>query len=493
MQRASAPRAQTNIPDSSSDDELLILPPPLEQQIEAIVEEAIGHTPLVETLPELMDDANADRRVVVTGLGVVSSVGIGIQPFWDSLSNGRSGIDLISMIPNFRAYPSQVASEVRDFDPRDYMDFKEARRMSRMSHFAVAAARMALEDSKLTLTEPADDIAVVMGSGGPAYPETEQAVLTMAQRGGSKVSPFFFPSALPNMAACQIAIQLGLRGANQTVTTACAASSQAIGEAAEWLIRGDTEVVLAGGTEAPICELTLAGFCAMRALSVGYNDEPQRASRPFDARRDGFVPAEGAAVLVLETLAHARARGARIYAEYLGYGATADAFHITAPDPVGQGATRAMQRAMRRAGVTPQQIDYINAHATSTPAGDQSETLAIKAAMGEYASTVAISSTKSMIGHLTGAAGAVEAVATILALKHDLIPPTINYENPDPACDLDYVPNEARPAPLKIAMSNSFGFGGQNSTLIFAKWEDRRLSPAEMALEAEIENRMDEQ
>ena len=493
MLRPSTPRAQTALPESGSGDELVILPPPLEQQLEAIVEEVIGHVPLVETLPEIVDDANADRRVVVTGMGVVSSVGIGVQPFWESISSGRSGIDLISMIPNFRAYPSQIASEVKDFEPRDYMDFKEARRMSRMSHFGVAAARMALEDSGMTVTEPGDNIAVVMGCGGPAFPETEQAVLTMAQRGGSKVSPFFFPSALPNMPACQIAIQLGLRGPNQTITTACAASSQAIGEAAEWLIRGDTDVVLAGGTEAPICELTLAGFCAMRALSVGYNDEPQRASRPFDARRDGFVPAEGAAVLVLETLAHARARGAKIYAEYLGYAATADAFHVTAPDPVGQGAARAMQRAMRRAGVTPQQIDYINAHATSTPAGDQAETLAIKATFGEYASAVAISSTKSMIGHLTGAAGAVEAVATIMALKHGLIPPTINYENPDPACDLDYVPNEARQAPLKIAMSNSFGFGGQNATLIFSKWEERRLSPGELALEAEIENRMDEQ
>jgi 3-oxoacyl-[acyl-carrier-protein] synthase II len=295
------------------------------------------------------------------------------------------------------------------------------------------------------------------------------------------------------MPACQVAIQLGLRGPNSTITTACAASSQAIGEATELLLRGDAEIVLAGGSEAPICELTLASFCAMRALSSRRNDDPQRASRPFDAGRDGFVAGEGAAMLVLETLAHAQARGARIYAELLGYGASADAYHVTAPDPVGQGAARSMARAMRRARVTPQQIDYINAHATSTPAGDAAETLAIKAALGEYASTVAISSTKSMIGHLTGAAGAVEAVATIMALKHGLIPPTINYETPDPACDLDYVPNVARPAPLQIAMSNSFGFGGQNATLIFRRWEERRMSPAELALEVEIEGRMDEQ
>ena len=365
--------------------------------------------------------------------------------------------------------------------------------MSRMSQFGVAAARMAFDDSGLKFDPQGDEAAVVMGVGGTAFPEIEQTMRVLIERGGSKVSPFFIPLALPNMPACQIAIQLGLRGPNSTITTACAASSQAIGEGAEMLLRGDAEIVLAGGSEAPICELTLASFCAMRALSSGRNDDPQRASRPFDAGRDGFVAGEGAAMLVLETLAHAQARGARIYAELLGYGASSDAYHVTAPDPVGQGAARAMQRAMRRARITPQQIDYINAHATSTAAGDAAETLAIKAALGEYASTVAVSSTKSMIGHLTGAAGAVEAVATIMALKHGLLPPTINYETPDPACDLDYVPNVARPAPIQIAMSNSFGFGGQNATLVFRKWEERRMSPAELALEAEIDGWMDEQ
>ena len=365
--------------------------------------------------------------------------------------------------------------------------------MSRMSQFAVAAARMALDDSRLELDRPADDVAVIMGVGSTAFPEIEQTMRILIEKGGSKVSPFFIPSALPNMPACQIAIQLGLRGSNSTSTTACAASSQAIGEGAELLRRGDAEVVVAGGAEAPICELTLASFCSMRALTSAYNDTPQAASRPFDAHRDGFAAGEGAAVLVLETLAHAQARGAHIYAELVGYGASADAYHVTAPDPVGHGAMRAMQRAMRHAGVTPQQVDYINAHATSTPAGDAAETLAIKAALGEYASTVAISSTKSMIGHLTGAAGAVEAVATIMALKHGLIPPTINYETPDPACDLDYVPNVARPAPIQIALSNSFGFGGQNATLVFKRWEERKLSPGELALEAEIEGRLDEQ
>ncbi|HZB96881.1 MAG TPA: beta-ketoacyl-ACP synthase II [Herpetosiphonaceae bacterium] len=493
MLHLSSPRARAGVRVAALGDEPVILPAPLEQQLEAIVEDVIGDEPLVQPLPQLIDERSADQRVVVTGIGVVSPVGIGLDQFWDGISHGRSGIDYFTQIPNFRAYPSQIGAEVKGFEPREFIDFKEARRMSRMTQFAVASARMALEDSGLGPDRPGDDIAVVIGCGGTAFPETEQTLRLLLEKGGSKVSPFYIPTALPNMPACQIAIQLGLRGANSTITTACAASSQAIGEAAELLLRSDAEVVLAGGTEAPICELTLAGFCAMRALSSAYNDEPHRASRPFDAGRDGFVAGEGAAVLVLETLARAQARGARIYAELIGYGASADAYHVTAPDPVGQGAARAIQRAMRRARITPQQIDYINAHATSTPAGDAAETLAIKAALGEYASTVAISSTKSMIGHLTGAAGAVESVATIMALKHGLIPPTINYETPDPACDLDYVPNVARPAAINIALSNSFGFGGQNATLAFRKWDDRRLSPGEMALEAEIESRLDEQ
>jgi 3-oxoacyl-[acyl-carrier-protein] synthase II len=294
------------------------------------------------------------------------------------------------------------------------------------------------------------------------------------------------------MPACQTSIQLGLRGYNSTISTACAASAQAIGEAAEVLLRGDAEVVLAGGAEAPLTELALASFCAIRALST-HNDDPARASRPWDATRNGFVPGEGAAVLVLETLAHAKARGAHVYAELMGYGVSCDAYHVTAPDPVGDGAARAMRRAMTRARVSPQQIDYINAHATSTPSGDVAETAAIKSVFGEYSSTVAISSTKSMIGHLTGAAGAIEAVATIMALKHGLIPPTINYEVPDPACDLDYVPNHARKADIEIALSNSFGFGGQNATLVFRRYKERQLSPGELAIEAEIAQRLDEQ
>jgi 3-oxoacyl-[acyl-carrier-protein] synthase II len=288
-----------------------------------------------------------------------------------------------------------------------------------------------------------------------------------------KVSPFYIPAALPNMPSCQVAIQLGLRGYNTTISTACAAGSQAIGEAAEIIRRGEASIMLAGGTEAPISQFSLGGFCAMRALSTR-EVEPEKASCPFDARRDGFVPGEGAAVLVLERLSNARMRGARIYAELVGYGTTCDAYHVTAPDPQGEGAARAMYRALRTAGLTPPQVDYINAHATSTVVGDLAETLAIKRVFDEYAYSVPISATKSMIGHLTSAAGAVEAVAALLALHHGVLPPTINQEDPDPECDLDYVPNSAREAPdIQVVMSNSFGFGGVNSVLIFRHVEER--------------------
>ncbi|HEX6288294.1 MAG TPA: beta-ketoacyl-ACP synthase II [Herpetosiphonaceae bacterium] len=469
------------------------MPTPLAEQLETIVGEVLGDEPLAQPEPAFVGEQDAQRRIVVTGIGVVSPIGNTLDAFWESLSKGRSGVGYNDLVPNYRDYPCHTAGLVRDFDPRAFMDIKEARRMSRTSHYAVAAGRMALADSGLEIhAANADEIGVVLGCGSTALPETEQTLRLMVAKGGSKVSPFYITSALPNMPACQLSIQLGLRGYNSTISTACAASAQAIGEAAEVLLRGDAEVVLAGGAEAPICELTLASFCALRALST-HNEDPSRASRPFDATRAGFVPAEGSAVLVLETLAHAKARGARIYAELLGYGVSSDAYHVTAPDPVGDGAARAMIRALRRAKVTPQQIDYINAHATSTPAGDLSETLAIKKVFGEYASTLAISSTKSMTGHLTGAAGALEAAATIMALKHGLIPPTINYEEPDPECDLDYVPNVARKAELQIALSNSFGFGGQNATLVFKKYQDQRLSPAELAIEAELEGRLDEQ
>lgn len=474
-----------------------VLPEPLEEQLESIVEEVLGDDPLARPEPLLLDEGDESRRIVVTGIGVVTPMGITLDTFWEALAVGRSSISLNDQVPSYRNYPSHVAAIVRGFEPRDYMDFKEARRMSRMTQFGVGAARMALDDAGVEVRrDNADEIGVVLGCASTAFPETEQTLRLMLERGGAKVSPFYVTTALPNMPACQISIQLGLRGYNSTIATACAASAQAIGEGAEILLRGDAEVVLAGGAEAPLTELTLASFTAMRALSL-HNDDPQRASRPFDATRNGFVPGEGAAVLVLETLGHARRRGARIYAELIGYGVSSDAYHVTAPDPVGDGAARAIRRALTRAGIAPRDVDYINAHATSTPSGDLAETLAIKGVFGEYAYEVAISSTKSMHGHLTGAAGAVEAAATILALKHGLIPPTINYEVPDPQCDLDYVPNVARPADLRVALSNSFGFGGQNASLVFRKFHERHLSPAELAIEAEIDaeflSRLDEQ
>jgi 3-oxoacyl-[acyl-carrier-protein] synthase II len=367
--------------------------------------------------------------------------------------------------------PSRIAAEVPDFDPHDYMEAKEARRISRASQFAVAAARMALDDSGFVVDDGNRyEIGALIANGSSSPPDTEQAMRTLIGRGFSKVSPFYIAGSLPNMPSCQVAIQLGLLGYNTAIATACAASSQAIGEAAEVIRRGDATVMLAGGTEAPICQLTLSSFCAIRALSTR-NDDPEGASRPFDRTRDGFVLAEGAGVLVLEQLSHARRRGARIYAELIGYASTCDAYHVTAPHPEGDGAARAMIQALARARTSPQQVDYINAHATSTSVGDIAETLAIKHTFGEYATSVPISATKSMTGHLTSAAGAVEAAATILALQHGIIPPTINYEHPDPACDLDYVPNQARPAALQVAMSNSFGFGGINGVVVFRKPE----------------------
>jgi 3-oxoacyl-[acyl-carrier-protein] synthase II len=440
----------------------------LSQQIDALLEDVLEETTI--SLPAIaqLSDRNEDERVVVTGIGVVTPLGIGLETFWHGLAEGRSGVTSISVCDPGES-PSRIAAEVPGFDPRAYLDAKEARRMSRSSQFAVAAAQMAIVDAQLTIDDSnRDEIGVLIGSGSTAPPDTEAAMRTLIERGFSRVSPFYITSALPNMPACQVAIQFGLHGYNTTIATACAASSQAIGEAAEVIRRGHATVMLAGGTEAPICQLTLASFSALRALSTR-NDEPQRASRPFDADRDGFVLGEGAGMLVLERLSHARRRGATIHAELIGYASTCDAHHVTAPHPNGNGAARAMALALNYAHIAPQQVDYINAHATSTSVGDIAETNAIRQVFGEYAYSVPISSTKSMIGHLTSAAGAVEAAATILSLKHNLIPPTINLEQPDPQCDLDYVPNQARPADLRIAMSNSFGFGGVNGVLIFQK------------------------
>jgi 3-oxoacyl-[acyl-carrier-protein] synthase II len=410
------------------------------------------------------------QRVVVTGLGAITPLGKTVAQYWDGLVAGRSGIGPVT---RFRTddYPCRIVGEVDDFDPRDSMDAKDARRMARASQFAVAAAREALADAGFTPETTPEDAGVLLGIGNGSFPDLEQMARTMFEKGGMKINPFSMPIILANMAAAQVAMQCGLKGYSNTVITACAAGTQAIGEAAEVLRRGDAEVIVAGGTEAPICEMSLASFAVLRALSTGFNDTPERASRPFDMRRDGFVAAEAAGLLVLETLEHARARGARIYAEILGYASTTDAYHLTSPDPEAKGAVKAMDRAMQRAGVAKSEVGYIHAHGTATAANDKTETLAIKRYFGEAAYKIPVSSTKSMTGHALGAAGAIGAVATVCALRDGIIPPTINYEDPDPECDLDYVPNVARRAEVRVALKNSFGFGGQNACLVLRKVE----------------------
>lgn len=440
----------------------------LAAQIDRLLEDVLSEYPLTETafLP-LAESSEQDKRIVITGMGVITPFGIGIQPYWDGLQAGRSAVGRFTLCDS-TGFPCNVVGEVKGFDPGAFMDAKEARRMSRSSQFAVAAARMAVADAGLDIShEDPDEIGVLVACGTTSFPDSEQAMLALMEKGPMKISPFYIPAALPNMPSAQVAIQLGIRGYTTTISTACAAGTQAIGEAAEVIRRGDASMMLAGGTEAPISRFSLGGFCAMRALSTR-DVEPEKASRPFDAQRDGFVPAEGAAILVLERLSNARRRGAHIYAELVGYGGSCDAHHVTAPDPDGNGAARAMRRALMNAGILPQQVDYINAHATSTVVGDTAETRSVKQVFDEYAYSVPISATKSMIGHLTSAAGAVESVATLLALKYGILPPTINQEYPDPECDLDYVPNKARLLPdIQIAMKNSFGFGGINAVLIF--------------------------
>ena len=416
--------------------------------------------------------AGADKRtrIVITGMGTVNPLGNSIEEYWGGLKSGTSGIARMTLADP-SAYPTQVAAEVKNFNPKDYMDFKDARRMSRASHFAVAAARMAIEDADLTYDDhEAEEIGVLLGTGNGAFADTEEAARTMIEKGGNRISPFALPIILPNMPACQVAIQHRLKGYTSTVVTACAAGTQAIGEAAEVIRRGEANVMLCGGTEAAICELGLATFCAMRAMTTHFNDTPERASRPFDKDRDGFTPAEGAGIIVIESLEHALARNAHIYAEIVGYGSTCDAYHVTAPDPDGLGAVRAMRKALHMSGLAPRDVDYINAHATATPLNDKMETLAIKKVFGDYAYSLPVNSTKSMIGHLLGAAGGVESIAIVLQMQNGLLHPTINLDTPDPECDLDYVPNVSRPHQIKVAMSNSFGFGGQNASLIIKEY-----------------------
>jgi len=410
-------------------------------------------------------------RVVVTGMGAITPLGLNVRDTWQALIEGRSGIGRITQF-DASAYPTQIAGEVKGFDPGEYMDAREAKRMARFSQFAVAGAKMALEDAGLTVDDGnAEDVGVVMGTAiGGGLPESEAAHLILLNKGLRRVSPLFVPSMIPNAAAHHVACAFGILGYSSTVIGACASGNQAIGEGARAIRDGSAQVVVAGGTESAMCELALAGICAMRALSTR-NDEPERASRPFDAERDGFVPSDGCGVLVLESLDHATARGAEVYAEVLGYGVSSDAYHISAPHPEGRGAALAMRRAIADAGLKPEDIQYINAHATATVTGDPAEVIAIKSVFGSRAYEIPVNATKSMVGHLLGAAGAVEAIATIMTIREGILHPTINYEHPDPECDLDCVPNEARRAEVDVALSNSFGFGGQNACLVFRSWE----------------------
>jgi 3-oxoacyl-[acyl-carrier-protein] synthase II len=409
------------------------------------------------------------KRVVITGLGAITPIGIGKDEFWQSLINGRSGIGPITRF-DASDYTSRIAGEVKNFDPTQYIDKKESKRMDRFTQFAVAGAGMAIEDAGLDL-EVADRerVGVILGSGIGGIETLEGQAKVLAEKGPSRVSPVFVPMIISNMGAAQVAISYRLHGPNITSVSACASSSNAIGDAFKMLQWGHADVMITGGTEAPITPLAIAGFCTMKAMSTR-NEEPQKASRPFDAQRDGFVAGEGAAILVLESLEHALKRGAQIYAEIVGYGSTSDAYHMTAPDPEGRGAINSMKAALQDAGASPEAVDYINAHATSTPLGDKAETLAIKTVFGVHAQKLAVSSTKSMTGHLLGAAGGLEAMACVLSIQRGVIPPTINYEQPDPDCDLDFVPNVARKAKVSFALSNSFGFGGHNATLAIKEY-----------------------
>ncbi len=412
---------------------------------------------------------NGHPRVVVTGMGTVNPLGEDLEEYWDGLIEGRSTARNIEGFPNDRL-TTKFACEVHNFDPHAVIERKTASRMARFSQFAVVASAMALADSGIDLAkEDSFRVGVAMGTGIGAFDDMTQGAVSFMTKG--RLNPLYAPTIIPNMAGASVAMQFHVRGPNTTVTTACAASTQTIGDATRMIQRGDVDVMLAGGTEASLCEVGIASFNAIRALSTR-NDAPEKASRPFDRDRDGFVPGEGAGILILETREHAIDRGARIYGEILGYATTNDAFHQVAPDETGEAPAKAVSLALRDAGLEPKDIDYVNAHGTSTQLNDAGETKALKIALGEHAYKVAISSTKSMIGHLLGAAGAVEAIATLLTINRGIIHPTINYENPDPVCDLDYVPNTARRKDVRVAISNGFGFGGHNAVVVLGKYED---------------------
>ena len=411
-----------------------------------------------------------NRRVVITGIGLVSSLGIGTAATWQALLAGTSGVTRVTKF-DITAYAAQIAAEVKGFDPLNFVEKKDVKKMDVFIQYALAASQFAMDDSGLRITpENAPDVGVFIGSGIGGFQTIEREHSALLAGGPRKISPFFIPSAIINLASGLVSIRFGAKGPNLASCTACSASAHAIGDSFEIIKRGDADVMITGGSEAAITPMSLGGFAALRALSTR-NDEPHRASRPFDKDRDGFVIGEGAGTLILEELGHATRRGARIYAEIVGYGMSGDAYHITAPSEDGEGGVRVMRMAVKKAGIQPDQVDYINAHGTSTPYNDKLETLAIKTLFGDHARKLAISSTKSMTGHLLGGAGGLEAGISALAVFHQIVPPTINLDQPDPECDLDYVPCTSRPMPITYALSNSFGFGGTNAALLFKKFE----------------------
>ena len=418
-----------------------------------------------------MEIERQNNRVVVTGIGTIASQGTGIDLFWEALLAGKSGIDTVQSF-DITDYPSKVGSEVSDFNAGDFMDPKEARRNDRYTHFAVAASKLALQDGGLDCTAPDPErFGVLVGSGIGGMNTIQEQSFRLFEKGPRKVSPFMIPSLIANIASGVVAIETGARGPNYGIVSACATGTHTIGESFRLLRDGEADVMLAGGSEAAITELGYAGFCSMKAMSTQYNDAPQTASRPFDAGRDGFVMGEGAGVLLLETLEHAQARGARIYCEISGYAASCDAFHITSPDPEGKALSTAIRKVIKEAGLEVEDVDYINAHGTSTPYNDKFETNAIKIALGEHAHKIMVSSTKSMTGHLLGAAGGIESAVCVKTIHEGKVAPTINYNDPDPDCDLDYVPNTMREADVKVAICNNSGFGGQNATILFKQFE----------------------
>ncbi|MFA5353459.1 MAG: beta-ketoacyl-ACP synthase II [Thermodesulfovibrionales bacterium] len=409
------------------------------------------------------------KRVVVTGLGLVTPMGIGVEASWRSAVEGRSGLGPITQF-DASSLPVRIAGEVKEFDPSLYIELKEIKKMDRFIHLAMASATMAMEDSGLKITEEnAERVGVIIGAGMGGLPAIEHYHKVMLEKGIRKVTPFFIPMIIINLASGNVSIKFGAKGPNSAAVTACATGSHSIGDAFRIIQRGEADAMIAGGTESVITPLGIVGFSVMKALSTR-NDEPEKSSRPFDTDRDGFVMGEGSGVVILESLESALARGARIYAEIVGYGMSSDAYHITSPAPEGEGAARCMKAALKDAGIMPEEVGYINAHGTSTKYGDELETLAIKSVFGDHAYKLSVSSTKSMTGHLLGAAGGVEAVFSILAMRDGIIPPTINLDNPDPECDLDYTPNTARKADIDCVLSNSFGFGGTNACLLFRRY-----------------------